>query len=40
MCFSIAWAEQLCIWIIIVIAVWSVIKLLLPYVTHPRICKE
>jgi nicotinamide riboside transporter PnuC len=34
MCFSLAWAEQLCIWIIVVVAVWSIIKLLLPYVTQ------
>jgi hypothetical protein len=34
MCFSLAWAEQLCIWIIVIVAVWSIIKLLLPYVTQ------
>jgi hypothetical protein len=33
-CFSLGWAEQLCVWIIIVIAIWSIIKLLLPYVTQ------
>lgn len=34
MCFSLAWAEQLCVAIIIVVAIWSIIKLLLPYVTQ------
>ena len=34
MCFSLAWAEQLCIFIVIIIAVWSVIQLLLPYLTQ------
>ena len=33
-CFSLAWVEQLCIYIVIVIAIWSIIKLLLPYVTQ------
>ena len=33
-CFSLAWAEQLCIYIVIVVAIWSIIKLLLPYVTE------
>jgi hypothetical protein len=34
MCFSLAWVEQLCIYIIVIVAVWSIIKLLLPYVTQ------
>jgi hypothetical protein len=34
MCFSLAWIEQLCIYIVIVVAIWSIIKLLLPYVTQ------
>ena len=34
MCFSLGWAEQVCIFIIIVIAIWSIIKLLLPYMTQ------
>jgi hypothetical protein len=34
MCFSLAWIEQLCIWIIIVAAIWAIIQLLLPYVTQ------
>jgi hypothetical protein len=33
-CFSLAWLEQLCIYIVIVVAIWSIIKLLLPYVTQ------
>lgn len=33
-CFSLGWAMQLCIYIVIVVAVWSIIKLLLPYVTQ------
>jgi hypothetical protein len=33
-CFSLAYIEQLCIYIVIVVAIWSVIKLLLPYVTQ------
>ena len=33
-CFSLGWVEQLCIYIIIVVAIWSIIKLLLPYVTQ------
>lgn len=31
-CFSLGWVEQLCIYIIVVIAIWSIIQLLLPYV--------
>jgi hypothetical protein len=34
MCFSLAWIMQVCIYIVIVIAIWSIIKLLLPYVTQ------
>jgi hypothetical protein len=34
MCFSLQWVEQLCIYIIVVVAIWSIIKLLLPYVTQ------
>ncbi len=33
-CFSLGWAMQLCIYIVIVVAIWSIIKLLLPYVTQ------
>lgn len=33
-CFSLAWIEQLCIYIVIVVAIWSIIKLLIPYVTQ------
>jgi hypothetical protein len=33
-CFSLQWIEQLCIYIVIVMAIWSIIKLLLPYVTQ------
>jgi hypothetical protein len=31
MCFSLAWIEQLCIWLIVVIAIVSIIRLLVPY---------
>jgi hypothetical protein len=33
-CFSLAWIEQLCIYIVIISAIWAIIKLLLPYVTQ------
>jgi hypothetical protein len=33
-CFSLAYIEQLCIYIVIVMAIWAIIKLLLPYVTQ------
>lgn len=33
MCFSIGWLEQLCVWLIIVIAIVSIIRLLVPYLT-------
>lgn len=33
MCFSLGWIEELCIWLIVVIAVVSVIRLLVPYLT-------
>jgi hypothetical protein len=33
-CFSLQWIEQLCIYIVIIVAIWSIIKLLLPYVTQ------
>lgn len=32
-CFSLPWIEQLCIWLIVVIAVVSIIRLLVPYLT-------
>jgi hypothetical protein len=32
-CFSLGWVEQLCIWLIIVIAIVSIIKLLVPFLT-------
>lgn len=34
MCFSLLWVEQLCIYIVIVMAIWAIIKLLLPFVTQ------
>lgn len=34
MCFSLGYWEQVCIFIIIAIAIWSIIKLFLPYVTQ------
>lgn len=30
-CFSLAWLMQICIWIVIIIAVWSVLNLVLPW---------
>lgn len=33
MCFSLGWFEQLCIWLIVVIAIVSIIRLLVPYLT-------
>jgi hypothetical protein len=33
-CFSLAWVEQVCIFIVIVIALWSIIQLVLPYLTQ------
>jgi hypothetical protein len=32
-CFSIGWAEQLCIWLVIIFAVFAVIRLVMPYLT-------
>lgn len=32
-CFSLGWIEQLCIWLIMVIAIVAIIKLLVPYLT-------
>ena len=33
MCFSLMWAEQLCIWLVIIFAVFAVIRLVMPYLT-------
>jgi hypothetical protein len=33
-CFSLAFWEQVCIFIVIIIGLWSLIKLLLPYLTQ------
>ena len=33
MCFSLEWAEQLCIWLVIIFAVFAVIRLVMPYLT-------
>ena len=30
-CFSMAWLMQLCIWVVIVIAVWRIFNLVLPW---------
>jgi len=32
-CFSLGWIEQLCVWLIIIIAVVSIINLLVPFLT-------
>lgn len=33
MCFSLAWIEQLCVWLIVVAALVAIINLLVPYLT-------
>lgn len=33
MCFSLAWIQQLCVWLIVVFAVVAIIRLLVPYLT-------
>ena len=37
MCFSLEWLEQICIYAVIIIAIWSIIKLLLPLIGVPLI---
>lgn len=32
-CFSLAWLMQLCIWIVIVVAIWRIFALVLPWLT-------
>ena len=39
MCFSLQWLEQVFIWIVIAIAIWSIIKLLLPLVGIPLLAQ-
>ena len=39
MCFSLAWLEQLCVFVIVAIAIWSIIKLLLPLVGIPLLAQ-
>ena len=34
MCFSLEWVMRLCVFIVLVIAAWSIIKLFLPYLTQ------
>jgi len=34
MCFSLAWIEQLLIWLVIVVAIVALLKLLLPYILN------
>ena len=31
MCFTLGWAEQLCVWIVIVIALISILRLVIPW---------
>jgi hypothetical protein len=38
-CFSLPWLEQICIYVVIVMAIVSVIKLLLPYIGIPIIAQ-
>lgn len=33
MCFSLGWLEQLCVWLIVVVAVVTIIRLLVPFLT-------
>jgi hypothetical protein len=33
MCFSLAWIEQICVWLIVVAALVAIINLLVPYLT-------
>lgn len=33
MCFSLAWIEQLCVWLIVIGALVAIIRLLVPYLT-------
>ena len=39
MCFSLQWLESVFIWVIIAIAIWSIIKLLLPLVGIPLLAQ-
>ncbi len=32
-CFSLAWIEQLCVWLVIVCAIVAIIRLLVPFLT-------
>ena len=34
MCFSLAWIEQLLIWLVIVVAIVALLKLLLPFILN------
>jgi hypothetical protein len=36
-CFSLVWLEQICIYIVVVIAIWSIIKLLIPFIGIPLV---
>jgi len=40
MCFSLIWIEQLCIYIVIAVAIFSIIKLLLPLVAMPPLVAQ
>jgi hypothetical protein len=33
MCFTLSWIEQLCVWLIMVIAVVAILRLLVPFLT-------
>jgi hypothetical protein len=39
MCFSLEWLERLCVFVVIAIAIWSIIKLLLPLVGIPLLAQ-
>jgi hypothetical protein len=39
MCFSLEWLEQICVYAVIIVAIWSIIKLLLPLIGFPLITR-
>lgn len=39
MCFSLPWLEQLCIYAVIIFAVYSIIRLLIPFVGIPIVAQ-
>jgi hypothetical protein len=39
MCFSLGWLEQLCVYIVVIMAIWAIIKLLIPMIGVPLIAQ-